>query len=116
MILGDLGAFSINSSCFWHLERELIGASAWPQQGQVALLDITLNPCIYDPYKAIKTMRHISFYGCMDHVRVMHLSSVLKLRASSACFAEDSFHMSYSLNSLKGGYIGDNIGHYYRGY
>ena len=25
-------------------------------------------------------------------------------------------HMSYSLDSLKGGYIGDYIGHYYRGY
>ena len=25
-------------------------------------------------------------------------------------------HMSYSLNSLKGGYMGDNIGDYYRGY
>ena len=25
-------------------------------------------------------------------------------------------HISYSLNSLKGGYIGDNIGDYYRGY
>ena len=25
-------------------------------------------------------------------------------------------HMSYSLNSLKGGYIGDYIGDYYRGY
>ena len=25
-------------------------------------------------------------------------------------------HMSYSLNSLKGGYIGDFIGDYYRGY
>ena len=24
--------------------------------------------------------------------------------------------MNYSLNSLKGGYIGDNIGDYYRGY
>ena len=27
-----------------------------------------------------------------------------------------SMHMSYSLNSLKGGYIGDYIGDYYRGY
>ena len=25
-------------------------------------------------------------------------------------------HVSYSLNSFKGGYIGDNIGDYYRGY
>ena len=25
-------------------------------------------------------------------------------------------HMSYSLNSLKGGYIGDYIGDYYKGY
>ena len=25
-------------------------------------------------------------------------------------------HMSYSLNSLKGGYIGDYIGDYYRAY
>ena len=25
-------------------------------------------------------------------------------------------HMSYGLNSLKGGYIGDNLGDYYRGY
>ena len=25
-------------------------------------------------------------------------------------------HMGYSLNSLKGGYIGDYIGDYYRGY
>ena len=25
-------------------------------------------------------------------------------------------YMSYSLNSLKGGYIGDDIGDYYRGY
>ena len=25
-------------------------------------------------------------------------------------------HVSYSLNSLKGGYIGDYIGDYYRGY
>ena len=25
-------------------------------------------------------------------------------------------HMSYSLNSLKGGYIGDYMGDYYRGY
>ena len=25
-------------------------------------------------------------------------------------------HMSYSRNSLKGGYIGDSIGDYYRGY
>ena len=25
-------------------------------------------------------------------------------------------HMSYSLNSLMGGYIGDSIGDYYRGY
>ena len=25
-------------------------------------------------------------------------------------------HMSYSLNSLKGGYMGDYIGDYYRGY
>ena len=25
-------------------------------------------------------------------------------------------HMSHSLNSLKGGYIGDYIGDYYRGY
>ena len=25
-------------------------------------------------------------------------------------------HMSYSLNSLKGGYVGDYIGDYYRGY
>ena len=25
-------------------------------------------------------------------------------------------NMSYSLNSLKGGYIGDYIGDYYRGY
>ena len=25
-------------------------------------------------------------------------------------------HLSYSLNSLKGGYIGDYIGEYYRGY
>ena len=25
-------------------------------------------------------------------------------------------HMSYSLNTLKGGYIGDYIGHYYRSY
>ena len=25
-------------------------------------------------------------------------------------------HMSYSLNSLKGGYIGDYTGDYYRGY
>ena len=24
-------------------------------------------------------------------------------------------HMSYSLNSLKGGYMGDYIGYYYRG-
>ena len=27
-----------------------------------------------------------------------------------------SRYMSYSLNSLKGGYIGDYIGDYYRGY
>ena len=27
-----------------------------------------------------------------------------------------SRHVSYSLNSLKGGYIGDYIGDYYRGY
>ena len=27
-----------------------------------------------------------------------------------------NYHMSYSLNSLKGGYIGDYIGDYYRGY
>ena len=27
-----------------------------------------------------------------------------------------SAHMSYSLNSLKGGYMGDYIGDYYRGY
>ena len=26
------------------------------------------------------------------------------------------FYVSYSLNSLKGGYIGDSIGHYYKGY
>ena len=26
------------------------------------------------------------------------------------------YHVSYSLNSLKGGYIGDYIGDYYRGY
>ena len=26
------------------------------------------------------------------------------------------YYMSYSLNSLKGGYIGDYIGDYYRGY
>ena len=25
-------------------------------------------------------------------------------------------HLSYSLNSLKGGYIGDYVGDYYRGY
>ena len=25
-------------------------------------------------------------------------------------------HLSHSLNSLKGGYIGDYIGNYYRGY
>ena len=28
----------------------------------------------------------------------------------------DDPYMSYSLNSLKGGYIGDYIGDYYRGY
>ena len=28
----------------------------------------------------------------------------------------DYCHMSFSLNSLKGGYIGDYIGDYYRGY
>ena len=27
-----------------------------------------------------------------------------------------SLYMSYSLNSLKGGYLGDYIGDYYRGY
>ena len=27
-----------------------------------------------------------------------------------------SYHMSHSLNSLKGGYMGDYIGDYYRGY
>ena len=31
-------------------------------------------------------------------------------------FQDPGAHMSYSLNSLKGGYIGDCIGHYYRGY
>ena len=27
-----------------------------------------------------------------------------------------TYYMSYSLNSLKGGYIGDYIGDYYKGY
>ena len=27
-----------------------------------------------------------------------------------------TYHMSYSLNSLKGGYIGDYTGEYHRGY
>ena len=27
-----------------------------------------------------------------------------------------AIYMSYSLNSLKGGYIGDNLGNYYRAY
>ena len=30
--------------------------------------------------------------------------------------SEKSHYMSYSLNSLKGGYIGDYIGDHYRGY
>ena len=30
------------------------------------------------------------------------------------CFL--TYHMSYSLNSLNGDYIGDSIGDYYRGY
>ena len=29
---------------------------------------------------------------------------------------EESFYMSYSLNSLKGGYMGDHFGDCYRGY
>ena len=29
---------------------------------------------------------------------------------------EEGTHMSYSLNSLKGGYMGDYIGDYYRAY
>ena len=29
---------------------------------------------------------------------------------------KSKLYMSYSLNSLKGGYIGDYIGDYYRGY
>ena len=31
-------------------------------------------------------------------------------------FAREFLHMSYNLNSLKGGYIGDYLGEYYRGY
>ena len=34
----------------------------------------------------------------------------------SPAVALDSFDLSYSLNSLKGDYIGGNMGDYYRGY
>ena len=37
-------------------------------------------------------------------------------RKSNLYLAPLRFHVSYSLNSLMGGYIGDYIGDYYRGY
>ena len=38
------------------------------------------------------------------------------LRFEHSSALRPQIHMSYSLNSLKGGYIGDYIGDYYRGY
>ena len=43
--------------------------------------------------------------------------SGVKFVGHSIGIGEHSYsYMSYSLNSLKGGYIGDYIGDYYRGY
>ena len=44
---------------------------------------------------------------CTDTANWVHKKETLILGNS---------HMSHSLNSLKGGYIGDYIGDYYRGY
>ena len=41
---------------------------------------------------------------------------VLWQHVTLSCDKESAFHMSYSVNSLMGGYIGDNIGEYYRAY
>ena len=45
----------------------------------------------------------------------MPLGESATRRARLGSYTE-GHHMYYSLNSLKGGYIGDYIGDYYRGY
>ena len=55
----------------------------------------------------IETGLDIEFYrnyGCTAGDKSIFASPVSKI------------HLSYSLNCLKGGYIGDHIGDYYRGY
>ena len=62
--------------------------------------------------------------GGLSGCRVQGLSNIgdcknlaARARHAESCF-DGSFlrNMSYGLNSLKGGYIGEYIGDYYRGY
>ena len=51
----------------------------------------------------------------MQHIKVMWLNATGQSEGNPTV-ASQAPHMSYSLNSSKGGYIGDYIGDYYRGY
>ena len=44
------------------------------------------------------------------------LVQLMNFQVPSAKFSMHQRHMTYSLNPLNGGYIGDYIGDYYRGY
>ena len=61
-------------------------------------------------FKVMKTMR-------TSETQRRALSSVSPAKAPRlAKWLQDSSHVSYRLNSLKGGYMGDYIGDYYGGY
>ena len=60
---------------------------------------------------------------CIGFILLVQLGAYLRYQAAPnnswvllPGFFCQNLHMSHSLNSLKGGYIGDYIGDYYRGY
>ena len=63
-------------------------------------------------------------WGLQDHEGDAHIRDpaqgfelrILREGTRASKRLQDSSHVSYSLNSLKGGYIGDYIGDYYSGY
>ena len=62
------------------------------------------------------------YFEQLPHAGFPAMRSTLSIWQPCNCFRNRETHhslyfdMSYSLDSLKGGYIGDNIGEYHRGY
>ena len=85
-------------------------------RSQIGLLPSLLLIVCYYAVITISTVSNISIISIVLTIYTIILQSLSWESSPRDAAVMRASHMTYSLNSLKGGYIGDYIGDYYRGY